>query len=156
MQYVAWLRSRVGHDPIFLNATNCIIVNDKGEILLQRRGNGEKKDSWGMPGGIMEIGETPQQTARREVLEETGLDVEVGRLIGVYTCPELVRYPNGDTCQMVTQVFEGRICGGSIRTDGKETLELKFFALTNRPVLFRAHLERAMKDYEARIFGVSR
>lgn len=153
--YVSWLRSYVGHAPIFLNAASGIVVNDLGEVLLQRRGRGEKKNSWSIPGGVMEVGETPQSTVQRELLEETGLEVRVGRLVGVYTSPELVEYPNGDKCQMVTQVFECQLYGGSIRADGDETLELRYFRLTDRPALFRAHLERAMQDYAAGRFGIS-
>jgi len=153
--YVSWLRSHVGHAPIFLNAASGIIINETGEVLLQRRGKCEKKDSWSLPGGVMEIGETPQHTVQREVLEETGLDVDIGKFVGIYTLPELVEYPNGDKCQMITQVFQCHPRGGGIHADGDETLELKYFRLTNRPTLFRAHLERALQDYEAGRFGVS-
>lgn len=153
--YASWLRSHVGHAPIFLNAASGIIINKAGEVLLQRRGRGEKKNAWSLPGGIMEIGETPQDTVRREVREETSLDIDVGKFVGVYTSPELVEYPNGDKCRMVTQVFECHPSESNIRADGDETLELKYFSLTDRPTLFRAHLERAMQDYEASRFGVS-
>lgn len=50
--------------------------------MLQRRGDTNK---WGFPGGAIELGETPEMAAIREAKEETGLDVEVGKLIGVYT-----------------------------------------------------------------------
>lgn len=153
--YVKSIREHVGHAPIFVNAASAILVNDAGEILLQRRGQGEQKNSWSLPGGAMEIGETAQETVRREVLEETGIAVEVGNLVGVYTSPELVEYPNGDKCQMVTQVFLCRQIGGDQKIDGDETLELKYFQRENRPVLFRAHLERALQDFEANKFGIS-
>ena len=153
--YASWLRSHVGHAPIFLNAASGIIINKAREVLLQRRGRDEKKNAWSLPGGIMEIGEMPQDTVRREVQEETGLDVDVGKLVGVCTSPELVEYPNGDKCQMVTQVFECHPSEGNIRADGDETLELKYFSLDDRPTLFRAHLERAIQNYEAGRFGIS-
>lgn len=153
--YIKWLREHIGHEPIFINATSGLVINEKGEFLLQRRGGGEKKNAWSFPGGIMEIGEFAQDTVKRELKEETGLEVEVGRLVGVYTCPELVTYPNGDKCQMVTQVFICKAVGGKMRADGDETLELKYFNFSNRPKLFREHLERAMRDFEAGKFGVS-
>lgn len=153
--YIEWLRERVGHDPIFLNAGSAIITDETGAVLLQRRGGGEKDNSWSMPGGAMEIGERPQDTIQREVREETGLEVEVGKLVGIYTSPELVMYPNGDACQMVTQVFVCTVVGGTLRADNEETLELKYFKAKDRPTLFRAHLERALKDYESGTFGVS-
>lgn len=153
--YIKWLRGKVGSEPIFVNAASGLIVNEQGEFLLQRRGGGEGENSWSIPGGIMEIGEFAQDTVRRELLEETGLEVEVGQLIGVYTSPELVSYPNGDKCQMLSQYFVCRVVGGEIKPDGEETLELKWFLSDNRPQLFRAHVERALKDYETGKFGVS-
>ncbi len=153
--YVYWLRSHVGHAPIILNVANGIVVNDLGEVLLQGRGGSEKKNLWSIPGGVMEIGEMPRDTAQPELLEETGLDVFVGRFIGVYTSLELVEYPNGDKCQIVTHVFECQPRGGSIRAEGGETVELKYFRLADRPILFRAHMEKAMQDYEVGRFGVS-
>ncbi len=103
----------------------------------------------------MEIGETPQQAIKREVHEETGLSIEVDKFLGVYTSPELVTYPNGDMCQMVTQIFICCVHGGTLQADGDETLELKYFSKEDRPQMFRAHLERAMRDFESGRFGVS-
>ena len=103
----------------------------------------------------MEVEERPQDTVRREVFEEANLDVRVDKLVGIYTSPELVQYPNLDKCQMVTQVFTCRIVGGKLRADLNETLELKYFQRNDRPKLFRDHLERAMQDFEAGRFGVS-
>lgn len=153
--YVEWLRERVGHEPVFLNAASAIISDEKGFVLLQRRGGEEGQNSWSLPGGVMDIGERSQDTVKREVLEETGLKVEVGKLVGVYTSPELVRYPNGDVCQMVTQVFLCAVVGGALQPDSNETLELKYFDIKDRPRLFRPHLERALCDFETGNFGIS-
>ena len=153
--YIQRLRSKVGSEPIFVNAASGILVNENNEILLQRRGGGEKKNAWSIPGGIMEIGERPQGTVRREIMEETGLEVEVGKLVGIYTSPELVTYPNGDQCQMVTQVFVCKEEAGTLTPDEDETLELRYFSKAERPRLFREHLERALQDFEAGRFGVS-
>jgi ADP-ribose pyrophosphatase YjhB (NUDIX family) len=153
--YIKWLRAKVVSEPIFLNAASGLIVNERGEFLLQRRGGGEKEGAWSIPGGIMEIGEFAQDTVKRELLEETGLEVEIGRLIGVYTSPELVTSRNGDKSQMVTQFFVCRAVGGTLRPDGDETLELKYFTSENRPKMFRPHIERALRDYEVGNFGIS-
>ena len=53
--YIKWLRSKVGHDPILLNAAGAFVTNEQGQILLLRRGQGEKQNSWTVPGGIMEL-----------------------------------------------------------------------------------------------------
>lgn len=76
--YIKWLRSKVGHDKVILVFAGGCIFNDKGEVLLQKRADSNK---WGFPGGVIELGETPQMAAIREVKEETGLDVEDGGLL---------------------------------------------------------------------------
>lgn len=103
----------------------------------------------------MDIGERARDTVVREVREETGLDITVEDLVGVYTTPQLVTYPNDDQCQMVTQVFVSHVTSGTIRPDGSETLELRFFPLDKRPVLFRPHLEQALIDFASGKRGVS-
>ena len=75
-------------------STNGAIFNEKGEILLQRRAD---NGYWGLPGGKVDIGESVEQGAIREVLEETGLHVTIKRLIGVYSDPQhysIMSYPS--------------------------------------------------------------
>lgn len=136
--YIQWIRSKVGHEKIILVFAGGCIRNDKGEILLQRRADSAK---WGFPGGAIELGETPQMAVVREVKEETGLDVEVGELIGVYTECDM-KYPNGDEAQSICMAYELKVIGGELCCDKSETLELKYFPLDNIPELFcRQHQE---------------
>jgi ADP-ribose pyrophosphatase YjhB (NUDIX family) len=102
-----------------------IIRNGEEQILLQRRSDNRL---WGLPGGAVEIGESVRQAIAREVEEETGLLVEVERLVGVYSDPaiQIVRYPDGNVVHYVSIFFACRIQGGSLRTCA-ETLELGFF-----------------------------
>ncbi len=102
-----------------------IIRNGQGEILLQRRSD---NGLWGLPGGSVEIGETVGQAIVREVEEETGLRVEVERLIGVYSDPalQIVRYPDGNVVHYISTLYACRILEGSLRTCA-ETLELGYF-----------------------------
>ena len=95
--YIKWIRSHVGHERIMLVHAGGCVFNENGEVLLQRRGD---CDQWGFPGGTVELGETPQMAAIREVREETGLDVLVGDLIGIYTDFD-VKCPNGDQFQSI-------------------------------------------------------
>ena len=101
--YIQWIRSKVGHDKIILIFAGGCIFNEKREVLLQKRGDSNK---WGFPGGAIELGETPQMAAIRETKEETGLEVEVGRLIGIYTDCNM-EYPNGDKAQSICIAFTG-------------------------------------------------
>ena len=140
--YIQWLRSKVGHDKVILIFAGGCIFNDKGEVLLQKRADSNK---WGFPGGAIELGETPQIAAIREVKEETGLDVEVGNLIGIYTEFNM-EYPNGDKAQSICIAYELRLVGGHLSCDKDETLELKYFPLDDTPELFCKQHEELMRD----------
>lgn len=140
--YIRWIRSKVGHEKVILVFAGGCIFNDKGEVLLQRRGDFGK---WGFPGGAVELGETPEQAAIREVKEETGLDVEINRLLGVYTDCDM-EYPNGDKAQSICIVYEFRVTGGELLCDEKETLELQWFSLKETPELFCKQHQETWRD----------
>ena len=140
--YIRWIRSKVGHEKIILAFAGGCILNDRGQVLLQRRGDSHR---WGFPGGAVEPGETPERTAVREAKEETGLDVSVGRLIGVYTDPDIT-YPNGDRAQSIVIAYELRVTGGKLSCDGDETLELKYFSKDEKPQLFTGSHEALWND----------
>ncbi len=106
-------------------SVSAMILNERGELLLQRRSdNGQ----WGLPGGSVEIGESVMGATVREVREEIGLLVEVVRLVGVYSDPTLqvVRYPDGRAVHFINTCFECRVVGGQLQTC-PETLELDYF-----------------------------
>ena len=140
--YIRWIRSKVGHEKIILTFAGGCIFNDQGEVLLQRRGDSNK---WGFPGGAIEPGETPEKAAIREAREETGLDVSVGRLIGVYTDLDMV-YPSGDQAQSIVIAYELRIVGCELCCDQNETLELKYFSKEGKPKLFTGSHEALWND----------
>lgn len=71
MNYVQKIRAAVGHQPIILVVGGVLIIDDENRVLLQKRTF--PKDTWGIPGGMMELGETTETTATREIEEETGL-----------------------------------------------------------------------------------
>jgi ADP-ribose pyrophosphatase YjhB (NUDIX family) len=112
-------------------SVSAIVRDGDGRILLQRRSDNGR---WGLPGGSVEIGESVGEAIVREVREETGLDVKIERLIGVYSDPALqvVRYRNGDVVHYISTLLACRILGGSLRTCA-ETLDLRFFDPTGLP-----------------------
>ena len=143
--YIRWIRSKVGHEKIILVFAGGCIFNERGEVLLQRRGDENK---WGFPGGAIELGETPVMAAVREVKEETGLDVKVGRLIGVYTDCDM-KYASGDEAHSIVIGYELKAIDGNLFCDGEETLELRYFSQANKPELFCKQHEEFWDD----IFG---
>lgn len=140
--YIKWIRSKVGHEKIILVFAGGCIFNAQGEVLLQKRAD---SNQWGFPGGAIEIGETPQMAAVREVKEETGLDVEAGKLIGIYTDCDM-KYPNGDQAQSICIAFEMKIAGGELLCDQEESLELRYFPLDQMPELFCRQHEELLRD----------
>ncbi len=140
--YIKWIRSKVGHEKIIIVYAGGCIFNKNGEVLLQKRADCNK---WGFPGGAIELGETPEMAAKREVKEETGLDIEVQKLIGIYTDSDVV-YPNGDKAHSICICYEMKIIGGELVCDKDETLELKFFSLNDMPELFCKQHEELLRD----------
>lgn len=112
----------------------------KGEtILLAKQSYGEQY--WSLPGGVMEAGESIEQTAIREVKEETGLDIRLGKLIGVYSKP-------GEGALALT--FGGFIKGGELQADN-EVIDVRYFPLANLPDNIRSHLRQRVKDFQANL-----
>jgi 8-oxo-dGTP pyrophosphatase MutT (NUDIX family) len=137
--YIQWLRQLAGPHLLPLVYATALIRDEAGRILFQRRADFGSA-WWGLPGGLLEPGETPTACLQREALEETGLRVEPVRFVGVYSSPRyIVTYPNGDQVQQVTTCHECRIVGpvGELRPDPEEILGLEFFppeALPRLPV----------------------
>lgn len=129
--YIRWLRSRIGSRKTLLAYATALIRDADGRLLFQRRTD---FDWWGLPGGIVELGETFRDCAVREAEEETGLHVEPHRLIGVYASPEWdFQYPTGDEVQQFTVAIECHVVGGQLRPDGRESTLGQFFSFEDLP-----------------------
>ncbi|HEX6221608.1 MAG TPA: NUDIX hydrolase [Acidimicrobiia bacterium] len=85
-----------------------VVVLDEGRILLIKRGREPRKGLWAVPGGKVEYGETMREAARREVAEETGIEVEVGDVVWVGEVIE-------DGFHLVIIDFEARMTGGELK-----------------------------------------
>jgi 8-oxo-dGTP diphosphatase len=108
-----------------------VVIDDRNRVLLMRR-TGE--GSWGVPGGGIEVGETWQQAARRECWEETGWDVDVHDLLGLYSDPatQTYRYPSGRVVHCVGAVFLASPRHQTGTPDG-EAAELGWFTFDQLP-----------------------
>jgi 8-oxo-dGTP diphosphatase len=126
-EYITKLRAHVGHATLLLPAAAGIVRDEAGRVLLIRRGDGR---GWSLPGGMMEPGESIVECLVREVWEETGLEVEPLRLVGIYSDPAFMRfaYGNGDRVHFMSATFDCRVVGGSLNADGEESLEVVYFA----------------------------
>ena len=93
-----------------------VITAERGVVLI-RRGSEPFRGRWALPGGFVEVGETVEEAADREAAEETGLAVEVARLVGVYSDPE--RDPRGHNVSVafIARVLSGELSAG---TDASE------------------------------------
>ncbi len=119
------------HDPDaprpnrLIPAASAVVADPDGRILLARRRDNEL---WTIPGGAMEPGESISQTAIREVKEETGIDVEVVSLVGIYSDPNhVVEYSDGEVRQQFSICFACRPVGGE-PTPSDETSDVTYFA----------------------------
>lgn len=106
-------------------AASAVVADERGRILLMRRSDNEL---WSIPGGGMEVGERIAETAVREVKEETGVDVEIDHLVGIYSNPEhVVEYSDGEVRQQFSVCFACRTVGGELATSN-ESSEVGFFS----------------------------
>jgi ADP-ribose pyrophosphatase YjhB (NUDIX family) len=107
-------------------SVSAFVLHD-GRLLLQQRADNGR---WGLPGGSVEIGETVSAAIVREVREETGFEVAVRRLVGVYSDPrfQVVRYPDGRVWHYVNLCFQCALGGGAPRPEPGETLAVGWFA----------------------------
>jgi ADP-ribose pyrophosphatase YjhB (NUDIX family) len=105
-------------------AASVVVVDDRGRIVLHRR---RDNAMWALPGGTMELGESLGACARREVQEETGLEVELSGIVGTYSDPKHVfSYDDGEVRQEFSICFLAKVVNGEIAVS-EESHEVAFF-----------------------------
>ena len=116
-----------------------VIWDDRGRVLLTRRAD---NGLWCLPGGGLDPGETPAEAVVREVWEETCLEVEATRLIGVYCNPNWIsKYADGNRWALVVMSFECRVIGGALGLSD-ETTDFGYFSPDDLPPLIETHYRR--------------
>jgi 8-oxo-dGTP pyrophosphatase MutT (NUDIX family) len=118
-------RSDYFHDPnapepnSMVPAAGGAVFDATNRILLVRRADNDK---WALPGGKIELNESVLQAVEREIREETGLQVKVQSLIGVYSDPEhIIAYPNGEVRRQFFLLCRCDLSSGSLATDSEST-----------------------------------
>ena len=131
MAYIMNLRKYVGHEPLIGLGATTLVFNEKNEILLNLRTD---TNNWGIPGGSMELYETIEKTAIRELKEEAGISAEELELVTVLSGKDYYfEYPNGDKLCTVIVLFKVKNYSGTVKVSDRESKELKFFALDKLP-----------------------
>jgi 8-oxo-dGTP pyrophosphatase MutT (NUDIX family) len=119
------------NDPSAPKATSivpsvtAIVPNDQGKLLLVHKTD---NDLWALPGGAMDVGESMADTVVREIKEETGIDIAVTGVVGIYTNPNhVMAYDDGEVRQQCSICFTTRLLGGHLATSS-ETSEVAWVA----------------------------
>ena len=138
MSYIMNLRKIVGHAPIMaVAATGIVYDNEKGLLLEKRADTGE----WCVPGGSVELGEYTVDALKRELKEETNLDITNPELFLIKENVHML-YPNGDEVYYTDFVYKINEFRGELMSDGEST-ELCFFSLNALP----ENIMLCQKDY---------
>ncbi|AVF65833.1 NUDIX domain-containing protein [Vibrio alginolyticus] len=128
--YIKEVRSKIGTMPLLIPGVAGIILNENKELLLQQKSDG----TWSLPAGMIEPQESSVEALTREVREETGLDVKVDRLLGVFGGEGFgFTYPNGVQVEYTVIMFKCVVESSSQSVIDDEAVSLKWFSKGNMP-----------------------
>lgn len=131
MGFILELRKKIGSRPVIMAGAGVILLNEKNEILLGRRTD---NDYWDYPAGSMEIGESFEECARREVFEETGLTCgKLEYFMELSGEDTFYEYPNGDQVYLAVIIYICRDFSGELKVQEEEVYEQRFFPIDRLP-----------------------
>ena len=132
MSYISDMRKYIGHAPMLTAGATVVVLKEK-KLLLTLRSD---THTWGLPGGAIELGGAREETAARELMEETNLSAESFRFLKLYSGKELhFIYPNGDELYTVTALYLAENVTGELRVNDGENTDIGYFAADALPEL---------------------
>lgn len=132
MSYISEMRKHIGHAPM-LSAGATVVVLKDNKILLNLRSD---TNTWGIPGGAIELGETLEQTAARELKEETNLTADNFSFLHLFSGNDFYfKYPNGDELYSIVALFLAEGVMGEMKITDGESNDLRFFGKGELPTL---------------------
>lgn len=132
MSYISEMRKYIGHAPMSAVGATVVVLKDN-KILLNLRSDTK---TWGIPGGATELGESLEETAARELKEETDLTAERFTLLHLFSGNDFYfKYPNGDELYSVIALYLADDVSGEMRITDGESNALKFFGKDEIPTL---------------------
>ncbi|WP_088012773.1 NUDIX hydrolase [Gottfriedia acidiceleris] len=131
MGYIMDLRKVVGSRPILMPGANVILLDSQKRVLLQLR---KDNNTWGLPGGSLELGENLEEVAKRELKEETGITALNLKFFNIFSGKEFYyKYPHGDEVYNVISTYICTEYTGELEKEESEVLELCFFSFNDLP-----------------------
>jgi 8-oxo-dGTP pyrophosphatase MutT (NUDIX family) len=138
-EFIVRMRAALGPDfELWLPGVTAVVSGPDGRVLLVRRSD---DGSWAPITGIVDPGEEPAVAARREAMEETGVDIRVDRLASI-AAGERIEYPNGDRAVYLDHTFACTWLSGEAHVADDESLEVGWFALDALPPMKPLLVER--------------
>lgn len=145
MNYIKFLRQYVGHDPILTAGVGLFVFNENKQVLMQFRTD---YNQWGFPGGAMELGESFEETAKRELKEETNLEACELKMVKVLSGKDTYReYPNGDKLYDITAIFVVKSYKGDLKINDNESKRLEWFDINKLPDNITNHTRNYLEKY---------
>lgn len=145
MSYIKDIRKYVGHNPIITAGVEMLVFNNEGKVLMQLRMD---FNQWGFPGGSMELGESFEDVARRELKEETNLEVDDLKLLEVLSGKDTYReYPNGDKLYDITAIYVIKKYHGDLKINDNESRKLEWFRIDNLPENITSYTRNYFKKF---------
>ena len=134
----------MGHSPLLMVGATVLVFDNKNRLLLLKRADNQY---WGPHGGAVEPGEVVEEAARRETLEETGLEIGEMSLFGVFSGEDqFYRYPNGDEVHNVTITYLAHVPGGKVQLSPEHT-DWKYFSLDEIPSAISPPIVPVLKKF---------